>query len=233
MKRTSNIFTPVERIDGNTETRNKAEKHMHMSRYVHAATILKGMKGSIIDIACGTGYGSLRLHTGTGMNVDGFDISREAIQYAKNHYSADGVMFNKASITDIPADDETYDAAVCYETIEHVRYMEAVEAIRELYRVLKPGGRLLISTPNRIYTFLLQLLGYKNPFHIYEFMPSELERLLALHRFRLVRRYGQSICFPVTYYMARNGWLPAGYFSPSRFLPPELSMIAIIEAVKI
>ena len=227
----SSLFTPVERIDGKTEQRNRAEKHMHFLRYRHAASLLQRNK-HILDIACGYGYGSRELHDITGAAVDGIDISSEAVRYATDHYAIKGITYRAGSITDIPAKDYTYDAIVSYETIEHVSYKDGVKALDELHRVLKPGGHLLISTPNRIYTYMLQLVGYRNPFHIYEYYPAELRTLLKHHGFSIQATYGQSICFPPTYYLARREIIPSGYFYPSRYLPGELSMIAIIHAVK-
>lgn len=232
------LFTPVERIDGIAEKRNMAEKHMHLYRYQHAAGILKNIWGSsakkhILDIACGLGYGSRELHTATGAEVTGVDISEEAIQYANRHYrSGRDISFKQGNLTTIPSPDAAYDAVVCYETIEHISHAEGLVAIEELSRVLKPGGTLFISTPNRIYTYLLQLIGMRNPFHVYEYMPRELRNEVSHKGFSHVATYGQSLCFPITYYVARNGWLPSKYFYPSRYLPAELSMIAILQFVK-
>jgi SAM-dependent methyltransferase len=51
-----------------------------------------------------------------------------------------------ASIQDIPLPDSTFDTVISCETIEHV--VEPIKALREVRRVLRPGGRLLLTTPN-------------------------------------------------------------------------------------
>src|SRR5437868_3116113 len=91
MKKSSKVFTPVERIDGVTETRNMAEKYMHLYRYQHAARRIRESmpgiaRGMILDIACGYGYGSKELNETTKASVIGVDISRESVMYATKHY---------------------------------------------------------------------------------------------------------------------------------------------------
>jgi 2-polyprenyl-3-methyl-5-hydroxy-6-metoxy-1,4-benzoquinol methylase len=234
------IYAPVERIDGLLETRNHAEKWMHAYRYRFTASRLKKFRPiqseseslRIIDIACGMGYGSKILAQTLQAQVEGVDIAAEALEYARENHSAKGVEFSQGEITKIPFDDESFDVAVCYETIEHVHYEEALVALKELHRVLRPGGKLFISTPNRYFTFALQLLGMKNPFHFYEFRPQELSRVLKTCGFEVQQSYGQTLAFPITYYMGRAGKLNPTLFYPSRRLPAEGCMIAIFECTK-
>jgi SAM-dependent methyltransferase len=75
-----------------------------------------------------------------------------------------------------------------FETIEHHDRHE--EMIGEIKRVLRPGGLLILSSPNRaVYS---DEPGYANPFHVKELYFDELEELLSRH-FRHVRIYGQRV----------------------------------------
>lgn len=232
------IYTPVERLDGLLETENRAEKWMHQSRYQMAAARLRNRARNsatplqILDIACGMGYGSKILAQKLDARVTSLDIDPQALEYARAHHNDQRISHGLSSITQIEADDASFDAVVCYETIEHVNYEDAFKALGELNRVLKPGGTLFISTPNRYFTFLLQKMGMSNPFHFYEFRPEELARLLQNQGFDMRHIYGQTLALPATYYAGRAGKLAHTLFFPRRSLPSQFCMIAILEAQK-
>src|SRR5438046_10277452 len=78
------------------------------------------------------------------------------------------------------------DLVVSFETIEHVPDARAL--VFEIRRVLKPGGRLVLSTPNRAFGPPERHTG--NPFHIREFTPDELRALVA-EPFEAITLYGQ------------------------------------------
>jgi SAM-dependent methyltransferase len=82
----------------------------------------------------------------------------------------------------LPFADDTFDAVVCFEAIEHVADPSCV--LDEFRRVLRPEGVLLISSPNR------GVYPPGNRFHIHEYRPRELEEALA-RRFANVRLYQQ------------------------------------------
>src|SRR5207248_3097982 len=63
-------------------------------------------------------------------------------------FSEHNVKFVKASATDLPFSDETFDAVVMWEVLEHLPNGTEARAIAELSRVLRPGGRLFLSTPH-------------------------------------------------------------------------------------
>ena len=233
------IYTPVERLDGLLETDNRAEKWMHQSRYLLAASRLQSAAHAaatplqVLDIACGLGYGSKILAQKLDARLTSLDIDQEALDYAHQYHGDPRITHRLSSITQIEAEDASFDAAVCYETIEHVNHENALAALGELHRVLKPGGALFISTPNRYFTFLLQQMGMKNPFHFYEFRPEELAAALRAQDFQVRHFYGQTLALPVTYYAGRAGKLAPTMFFPRRSLPSQLCMIAILETCKL
>ncbi|BCM92010.1 putative S-adenosylmethionine-dependent methyltransferase/MSMEI_2290 [Abditibacteriota bacterium] len=234
-ERAGKMYAPIERLDG-LDDPNRAEMWMHRSRYLLAARRLKrpssGEQLRVIDIACGLGYGSKIVAQRHGARVEGVDVSEEALTYAREHYSTEGVNFNQGSITDIQFEDASFDAAICFETIEHLSLSDAEQAMRELLRVLRPGGKLFISTPNRYFTWVLGLGGMKNEFHLYEFRPHELGSYLKRTGFEVTATWGQTLVNPVSYVLGRMGHLPPRIFFPSRALPMEASMIGILEARK-
>ncbi len=141
----------------------------HWHRYLYANEIVENM--SVLDIACGTGYGSHLLSLKAN-NVVGIDINKQAINLARNKYKNNNLSFKVGSVTSIPIEGRNlFDIIVSYETIEHVSEEDQVLFMKEIKRLLKPDGLLLVSTPNKeVYT---DETGYKNQFHIKEFYKNE------------------------------------------------------------
>ena len=150
----------------------------HFARYKFASQFVQGKE--VLDIACGVGYGSKLLKDAGAKNVDGVDLSDEAIDYAKIHYCTSGVNFFVASAeSNLP--DKKYGVIVSFVTIEQIPDFRA--ALRNFYNLLKPKGLLIISSPNRIVTSPdLKNISDKpiNLIHAREFTGQELLKELEL-----------------------------------------------------
>jgi SAM-dependent methyltransferase len=95
---------------------------------------------------------------GEGARVCGVDISVPIAVKARNEFSKRGLVVRTA-VSDIRALallDESFDAVYSMGTIEHIE--ETEEAVREIFRVLRPGGRAIIGVPNRWDPFLRPLM---------------------------------------------------------------------------
>lgn len=153
----------------------------HAARYEFARSYVGGK--TVLDIACGTGYG-IGLLKQTANFVVGVDIDNDALAEAKREGDvarADGLR--------LPFADESFDIVTSFETLEHLH--ERAAFLRELRRVLHTEGRLILSTPNAEYT---QPKNGKpsNPFHVHEYQTEELERELN-SSFSVERLMGQSL----------------------------------------
>jgi SAM-dependent methyltransferase len=148
----------------------------HLNRYRFAAAYAAGK--DVLDIACGVGYGSRYLLDHGAASVTGGDISPDAIEYAKRRYATSRTSFTVMSADDIPLSSSSMDCAVSMETIEHVP--DAERFLAELRRVLRPGGTLLISTPNRA-TYGSGRDVPDNRFHTHEYNLEEFRALLGAH----------------------------------------------------
>lgn len=139
----------------------------HMARYLWARSIVG--TGDILDVACGTGYGSA-LMAGPGRRVMGIDLSAEAIDRATHNFSLPGVSFVVGDATNLPVATSSLDFVVSFETIEHLP--QPAVFLAEIGRVLRPKGTLLLSTPDRAVYSRGRTDGRShNPFH-----PSEMTR---------------------------------------------------------
>lgn len=151
----------------------------HVHRYLFARQFARGK--DVVDVGCGEGYGT-HLLGAVASSVVGVDIDEPTLAHAAAKYSASNVRFVVASAVGLAGLDPGFaDLAVCLETIEHVSDHDSLlSAIR---RVLKPGGLLVISTPDReVYT----TDAHHNPFHVRELNRVELEVALARHFARTV-----------------------------------------------
>ncbi|MGZ5111716.1 MAG: class I SAM-dependent methyltransferase [Usitatibacter sp.] len=160
----------------------------HWHRYHFAARWVAGKR--VLDVACGEGYGSALLARHAA-HVTGVDLSAQAITHAKGAYAGLGhVEFLCASCAQIPIADASIDVAVSFETIEHIAGHAAF--LDELARVLKPGGVLILSCPNKLeYS---DKRGFVNEFHVKELYREELAGLVGA-RFPEIEWYGQRPSF--------------------------------------
>ena len=158
----------------------------HISRYKFAARLIpKG--GEILDLGCGTGYGTVELFGGP--SIVGADVSAEAVAYARANYGREGVTFLEASCEALPLTDHQFDLITCFEVIEHLENWRGLLA--EAQRLLRPGGSFVVSTPNKAYYAETRGKTGPNPFHTHEFEYAEFESALKEY-FPHVRIWSQN-----------------------------------------
>lgn len=160
----------------------------HLARYRLLAEHITGK--TALDLGCGTGYGSSLLAGSGARAVLAFDISPDAIASAREQSLAVGPLFAVASADSIPLPDHSLDMVACIEVIEHVADADAV--LREITRVIRSDGRMLLSTPNRLVASAGRgpAQAPVNPFHVREYSAAELQRLLGRY-FAKVTLLGQ------------------------------------------
>ena len=159
----------------------------HMHRYHLAKNFVRGK--DVLDIASGEGYGTSILAE-VARSAIGVDISKEVIDLAQTKYKSGNISFKVGSCEDIPLPSSSVDVVVSFETLEHIEAHDRF--MREIKRVLRADGILIISTPEKhAYTVVT---GLVNPFHVKELFRSEFFRLLGSH-FAHVSMHGQKIGF--------------------------------------
>ena len=118
----------------------------HHHRYLAAAPLCAGR--DVLDIASGEGFGSALLSC-VAESVVGVDRDPEAVSFAARNYRAGTgtLRFEVGDCAAIPLPDDSVDVVVSFETIEHID--DHTRFLGEVRRVLRPGGLLLCSTPDR------------------------------------------------------------------------------------
>jgi ubiquinone/menaquinone biosynthesis C-methylase UbiE len=156
----------------------------HVSRYYFALNFVS--QKVVLDVACGTGYGT-ELISKTADLVVGVDVSRDALTYAMNHYGKTHIGFVLADARNLPFQGSAFDTVVSFETIEHLIHPEVF--LQEIRSILKLGGKLIVSTPNRKITTSIKGKP-ANPFHLNEFYADEFSQLLGIFSPKM-QFYGQ------------------------------------------
>jgi ubiquinone/menaquinone biosynthesis C-methylase UbiE len=134
--------------------------------YVEAAAMVSG---KVLEIGCGWGRG-LELLTKVANHYTGIDKNEELIAGLSAEYP--NSTFIAASIPPLRSlPDNTFDYIVTFQVIEHIENDDLF--IKEAHRVLKPGGKLLLTTVNK--TFSLT----RNPWHVREYYADGLKSLMA------------------------------------------------------
>lgn len=158
----------------------------HIHRYEEVVKNLNGDE-KILDIACGSGFGTNILSENTKAQVYGGDLSDEAINLCDSKWKRDNLSYLQMDGTKLPFEDNTFDVIVSFETIEHTTLYN--EMLLELKRVIKPSGTIYISTPNIIINSPTGIVT--NPFHTQEWNFKELKEILNAI-FTSTNIYGQN-----------------------------------------
>jgi ubiquinone/menaquinone biosynthesis C-methylase UbiE len=166
---------PVSFLD--PATRRDYLSWQHVERYRFASQRLPSHV-TVLDIACGAGYGAAILER-HGCRVVAGDYDLRALRHSREKAGVRAVV--QADARRLGLRSSTFDAITCFETIEHVVEGEAL--LREMRRVLRPGGVLICSTPNIRYTVHPR-------YHLKEYEPEEFFALVE-SVFGDVERYAQ------------------------------------------
>lgn len=119
----------------------------HSKFYIFAAQFVKNK--SVADIGCGSGYGCRIVKQAGAKSVFGADASSSSIKFAKKHFGK-YAKFSIQSITNMKGfQDNIFDISITSEVLEHIKeYNMENEAVKQLQRITKPKGLIVIGTPN-------------------------------------------------------------------------------------
>lgn len=125
------------------------------------------IEDNVLEIGTGEGYGAevLAPHATRFITIDKTT--------PENLYQAGNVEFVEAAVPPIPAANNSFDYVVSFQVIEHIK--RDFDFVREVHRVLKPGGKFIVTTPNAPMSLT------RNPWHVREYRPEELTNILECH----------------------------------------------------
>lgn len=137
----------------------------HMARYLFALQFCRYKM--VLDAACGAGYGT-QILSYVAVEAIGIDISRDAIEYAIDHYDTPRTAFVLGNVQDlIRVGEGIFDVIVSFETIEHLQTPEVF--VEEVASVLDDDGIFIVSAPENSGSI----------HHVKDYTKQELYELLA------------------------------------------------------
>ena len=120
------------------------------------------------DIGCADGYGTTYLADYTKSTV-GIDYSETTIKEARiKHAEKRNLIFTSGKVPPIPLPDQHVDVVTAFQFIEHIE--DRIGFMRDVYRVLRPGGVFICTTPN------VKMSIARNPFHVHEYTFEEMRK---------------------------------------------------------
>ena len=144
----------------------------HYHRYLFARALCADR--DVLDVASGEGYGTAMLAQ-VARSATGVEYAAATAQLAAGNFVRPNLRYLQGDARALPLPDAAFDVVVSFETIEH--FDRQADFVREVKRVLRPGGLFIVSTPDRdSYT---AANAPANPFHVCELSRNEFTALLA------------------------------------------------------
>jgi SAM-dependent methyltransferase len=152
---------------------------------------LHGRRLTMLDAGCGTGY-NVQHYEKAGHTVFALDIAKEAISGVQQKGFR---RICQASVKEIPYHSQTFDFVFSFDVVQQLSVEDGKEAVKEMHRVLKPGGWLFI----RVAAFEWMRSSHDTELHTqHRYTRPELKALLKHSGFELRRAtYANTLLFPV------------------------------------
>lgn len=144
-----------------------ADISRHVVAYRFAQEQVRGK--TVLDAGCGDGYGTNMLAQ-TAVRALGVDRSADTIAIAARRYQRPNLSYRVCDLERLSDLGERFEAVFHFQVIEHL--VDPRPFLRQARAVLQPGGSVIITTPNRVNSFV------ENPYHVHEYVADELAALL-------------------------------------------------------
>ena len=137
--------------------------------YEFAVPYITGKK--VLDVGCGNAYGTA-LMAKSAAGITGIDYDHQTVaENTQRYQQITNLDFKQSAVPPLPFPDGSFDVITAFQFIEHIKFRK--EFLKDCLRVLKPGGTLLVTTPN------VKKSLARNPFHVHEYTFDEMRHEIS------------------------------------------------------
>lgn len=220
-----------------------AQRFWHQFKFLN---IIHNISASddVLDFGCGPGSFLALLGEGGSFNsAIGVDLASVQIKFAQSEigskYKSEKLKFVELTpnTVKLPFEDASFSAITIIEVIEHIHPYVVIQIMDELKRVLKPDGRIYITTPNyrSLWPFIEWLLNKLSPVtyhdqHINKYTPNSFVKFLETAGFEVVNV--ESIFVLAPFASSLSWWLGKALYRFEQILLPRLGSLLVAEVRK-
>ena len=146
-------------------------------RLPYEQLMVQAKNKNVLELGCNKGFGTI-IYAEDARSVKAVDTSSTAIEKARMYNARDNIEYICLDSWTLPFADNTFDLTVLFQVIEHIALDKLDIFLREIKRVTRMDGQVIISTPNRN----IRLLPFQKPrnrFHTKEYSAQDLKQLLS------------------------------------------------------
>ncbi len=180
----------IERIEPNSDGW-EAFYANHIMRYMFSEGVAnKFCASSILDVACGVGYGTKFLSQNVSRRITGVDRDTNALAIAKKSFDSSNIVYQKGDCEKLGSiDDDGFDMVVSFETLEHLK--NPMDFLGGCFNNMRAKGVIVISTPNKCVSSPNDDLNWE--FHEKEYDALEFVSMMESAGFDEIELYGQKL----------------------------------------
>lgn len=185
------------------------QKLWHKRKLDLAKKILEKQKfNNCLDVGCASGYMVSEIsRVFPNALYHGVDSYDKVIEYGKKKYPH--IKFKVANAEKLPFKAQEFDLIICYETIEHIT--KPLKALEEMKRILKKGGRLILTMDSGSLLFRIVWYFWENTkgrvwkgAHLHPFHHEELTDLIKKAGFKINKKFFSHLGMEVTFVLSKN-----------------------------
>ena len=146
-------------------------------RWPYELLMVQARGKNVLELGCNKGFGTV-IYAEQANSIKAVDTSSAAIEKARQINARENIEYICLDSWTLPFADDTFDLTVLFQVIEHIALDKRDIFLREIRRVTRADGNVIVSTPNRLIR-LLPLQKPWNRFHVKEYSARDLEQLLC------------------------------------------------------
>lgn len=126
------------------------QRFWHYAKIQEAIHSLQLKSGdNVLDVGCGSGLVSSFMADHEGVTVTAIDSNQSALDFARRKFQKHNLTYTMGLLDELALPPQSFDKIIFLEVIEHISEKQGAEVLKTFYKLLKPGGIVVVSTPNK------------------------------------------------------------------------------------